>query len=75
MSSSIQGDDAMKLLDYEGLQGRGIPYSKTHLWRLWRAGRFPKPVQLSSSRNAWLESEIDAWIEGRIVASGKPVEA
>ena len=49
-----------KLLDYAALQERGIRYSKGHLWRLWTAGKFPKPVKLSASRNAWLESDIDS---------------
>jgi prophage regulatory protein len=55
-----------KLLDYAALQDRGIRYSKPHLWRLWTDGKFPKPVKLSSSRNAWPESDIDAWIETRV---------
>jgi prophage regulatory protein len=55
-----------KLLDYAALEGRGIRYSKPHLWRLWTGGKFPKPVKLSASRNAWLESDIEAWIESRV---------
>jgi len=55
-----------KLLDYGALQDRGIRYSKPHLWRLWTAGKFPKPVKLSTSRHVWLESDIDAWIERRV---------
>jgi prophage regulatory protein len=57
-----------KLLDYGALQERGIPYCKVHLWRLCKDGKFPKPVKLNTtlSRNAWLESDIDAWIESRI---------
>jgi prophage regulatory protein len=65
------GDSIMsKLLDYAALHDRGIRYSKPHLWRLWTAGKFPKPVKLSASRNAWLESDIDSWIESRIAESG-----
>ena len=56
----------MKLLDYAALQERGIRYSRPHLWGLWTLGKFPKPVKLSTSRNAWLESDIDAWIETRV---------
>ena len=58
----------MKLLEYRDLRERGIRYSRPHLWRLWNAGRFPKPIKMSSSRNAWLESEIDGWIEARLAA-------
>ena len=61
----------MKLLDYIALQERGIRYSKPHLWRLWTTGKFPKPVKLSPSRNAWLESDIDAWIQSRVAENGR----
>jgi predicted DNA-binding transcriptional regulator AlpA len=56
----------MTLLDYGDLRGRGIKYSKCQLWRLWTAGKFPKPVKLSASRNAWLADEVDAWVAERI---------
>jgi prophage regulatory protein len=58
------------LLDYGDLQGRGIKYSKTHLWRLSKAGKFPQPVKLGPGRNAWLESEIDDFVASRIAARG-----
>jgi prophage regulatory protein len=39
-------------------------YSGASIWRLVRAGRFPKPVKLVGSRAvAWLEDEIDALID------------
>jgi prophage regulatory protein len=57
-----------KLIDKNGLQAKGIAYSDTQLWRLWKTGRFPKPVKLGAGRNAWVEAEIDSWIEGRIAA-------
>ena len=59
-----------KLLDYAALPERGIRYSKAHLWRLWTAGKFPKPVKLSACRNVWLESGVDAWIKSRLAEHG-----
>ena len=56
----------MRLLDYAGLKAKGIPFSKPHLWRLVKAGRFPKPVKVGVGRNAWPEDEIDAHISGLI---------
>jgi prophage regulatory protein len=60
----------MKLLSYDDLKpAKGICYSKTQLWRLEKTGEFPRRVQLTSNPNGkhgWLESEIDAWIEGRV---------
>lgn len=56
----------MRLLDDKDLTDRGIkPTSKAQRWRLIRAGKFPKPIKVGS-RNAWIESEVDAWIQDRI---------
>lgn len=30
---------------------------------------FPRPVKLSERSSAWIESEIDVWIQGRIEAA------
>jgi prophage regulatory protein len=56
----------MRLLGYDDLRARGIRYSRTHIWRMVRAGRFPAPVQIGAGRNAWVEEEIDALIRQRI---------
>jgi prophage regulatory protein len=42
-----------------------VPVSRTTLWRLERAGQFPKRIQISPNRVAWLESDVDSWLEGR----------
>lgn len=55
----------MKLLDPEGLEAKGIRFCDTHLWRLIRAGKFPKPVKIGN-RNHWVESEIDDYINGMV---------
>jgi len=56
------------LLDRADLAQLGIKYTRSHLWRLVRAGRFPKPVKLSESRNVWRADEVDTWIQQRIAA-------
>jgi prophage regulatory protein len=56
----------MRLIPYEGLEAKGIPHSKPQLWRLVKEGEFPKPVRIGGCRNAWVESEIDAYIAERI---------
>lgn len=43
-----------------------IPYSKVHIYRLMRDGRFPKAVKLGENRVAWVSEEIDQWITTRI---------
>ena len=42
--------------------------SKTTAWRGIRRGWFPKPVRLSPGCVAWVEDELDAWIEARLAA-------
>ena len=56
----------MKLLDHVALREKGISYSKTQIWRKAKTGDFPKPIKLGIGRNAWIESEIDAWIKARM---------
>jgi prophage regulatory protein len=57
----------MKLLDFNALKlEKGIDYGETQLWRLAKAGRFPKPIKIGGGRNAWVESEVDAYIKARI---------
>lgn len=46
----------------------GIDYSRMHIDRLEKAGRFPKRVQLGPNSVAWLEDEIIAWQAERISA-------
>ena len=45
--------------------------SRTSMWRLERAGTFPKRRQIIGSRIGWKESEISEWIETRPVV-GEP---
>lgn len=37
-----------------------------HLWRLEKAGRFPRRMKLGPNSVGWLESEIDEWIASRL---------
>ena len=44
-------------------------FSKTHIYRLIRAGTFPRQVSLGGPhRVAFLESEIDEWMDARVRA-------
>jgi len=65
----------MNLIPYDALAAKGITLSKCQLWRLEREGRFPKRVQVSAARHAWVESEINEWIAARIRARGQQVAA
>lgn len=48
---------------------RRTGYSKAWLYRLMSEKRFPLPVKIGSRAIAFIESEIDAWIQERINAS------
>ncbi len=43
-----------------------ISMSKPTLYRLINAGEFPKPVPVGRQRVAFIESEVQAWIDQRI---------
>ena len=57
----------MRILSYDDLKSlKGVSYSKVHIWRLERVGKFPKRVPLGENRHGWLDSEIDKWILARV---------
>jgi prophage regulatory protein len=59
---------SQNLIPYTALKGKGVPYSKPHLWRLERAGKFPKRVPIGASRYGYVESEIDAYLDALVAA-------
>ena len=71
MSRSVRDETnprASKLLrlptvkDRVGL-GRSTIYARVGL------GQFPKPISLGGRATAWLESDIDAWIQTKVEAA------
>jgi prophage regulatory protein len=57
----------MRLISYYELRPlKGIIYTRPGISKLIRAGKFPKPIQISPKRIAWLEEEIDAHIAGLV---------
>lgn len=42
--------------------------SRSYVYELSKKGKFPKSVKLSEKSVAWVESEIDEWIQNRIDA-------
>ena len=43
--------------------------SRSSLYAMMANGTFPKAIKLSERSVAWLESEVQAFLEGRIAAS------
>lgn len=63
------------LLLYEQVRAKGVNLSKSQLGRLERDGKFPLRVNLTATRRAWIEDEVDAWLESRIKAQRGPVQS
>lgn len=40
--------------------------SRSSIYLLMSQGRFPKPIQIGDQRVAWVNAEINAWVEERI---------
>lgn len=61
-----QAQAARKVLLGPGdLRALGISYSRQHIWRLVKDGRFPAPVALGPepyARKAWRSADVDAWL-------------
>jgi len=59
-----------KLLKLPEVTARtGLP--RPSVYRGMRDGQFPRPVKIGVRSVAWVESEVDAWIESRIRESRK----
>ncbi len=52
MGRLLKGRDVFRL----------VTLSRTTIWRRVREGTFPAPVSLGSTRIAWRESDIAAWM-------------
>ena len=58
-------DRPIRLIREEAVLQR-VHYSPVHIWRLEKAGEFPLRVHLGANRVAWVEAEIDDWIESKL---------
>ena len=54
-----------KILSSKELMNR-VPYSTVQIWRLEKAGTFPRKVQLGPNRVGWVEAEVEAWLRKRL---------
>lgn len=62
------------LLTRADLRGRGITFSNVHQISLEQRGFFPRRVTLSPAKVAWIEAEVDAWLDNRIASRPMPQE-
>jgi prophage regulatory protein len=47
-----------------------VGLSRTTIWRMERAGQFPRRVLLSARAVGWPEAELKAWLAKRLAARG-----
>lgn len=52
----------MRYTDFKGLKALGIPYSRQHILRLEKLGRWPKRHRLNGFKCMWDVAEIEAYI-------------
>ena len=45
-----------------------LPFSAATLWRMARAGTFPKPIKLAQRVTAWRVGDVRAWIASQAAA-------
>ena len=49
-----------------------VGISRTHLYRLMASGEFPRPIPLGRQVVAWLDCEVEAWIEQQCAKREQP---
>ena len=49
-----------------------IGWHPSHLMRMAKAGKFPKPVSLGPNSTAFVELEVLEWMENRVADRNKP---
>ena len=62
---SIATKKPTRVLTFDELKrSKGIPYSRQHVDRLEKAGKFPRRIKLGRSV-VWSEAEIDEWLQSK----------
>lgn len=46
--------------------------SRTSIWRLVRANRFPQPIRLTAKAIGWKRTDVQSWIDTREPVGGHP---
>lgn len=47
-------------------------YRRSTIYRLIQQGKFPRPISLGARASAWVEDEVNLWVQERITESRKP---
>jgi prophage regulatory protein len=65
LESLLKRERLIRLPEVKARTGLGT----TTVYRRMNEGTFPRPINLGGGRVAWIESQIDAWIQACIDAS------
>lgn len=65
-----QNQDKARLIRLREVM-RKTGLSRSYVYALAQKGQFPKPVKLSERSSAWIESEVQNWIDERIQQRGE----
>lgn len=65
--NSAEGATVSRLVRFEELRSR-IGYTRSYILRLEKSGKFPKRVKLGNNSVAWLESDVNNWINEKVAA-------
>jgi prophage regulatory protein len=58
----------MRYIRFKELRKR-VPLGRTTIWRMMQEGRFPQSRRIGkAAATAWLESEVEEWIQKRACA-------
>ena len=68
IGKSIKAIRLTKVLEKTGL-------SRTHVYRLIQAQKFPKPVHLTERVSVWEEAAIDNWLAEKFAVNKADMEA
>ena len=60
--------ECQRFLRLPAVQQR-VPYSRSSIYSMVAAGSFPAPHRLGARAVAWLEAEVEKWVEARIAAA------
>lgn len=64
----VKSDLALKITRLNGVKNM-VCLSRSTIYSLMAAGKFPKSIPLGERSVGWLESDIQAWINSRISSS------
>ncbi|MBX3592185.1 MAG: AlpA family transcriptional regulator [Burkholderiaceae bacterium] len=61
----MEADRALRLPQVSAMTG----LARSTIYALIANGEFPSPFKLSPGTSAWLESDVQTWLRGRVEAS------